>query len=233
MSLKLMAVLAFCLGFVSCASGPSMAEKSAQSKALAIDPKIPPSLEISGLSSGALVENSSQLFVALKALNVFEKGFRVGVFTNGELLAYKSQAESKTYFQNGIKEGFNTVAFAVVQPDGSFVKSPESFKFMHFFFKKRSEIKNESTQSPIIISSPSGAYAGENRYKIPFDFIFKPQSSIPKVYYSLNGETRELQGWGPHFFQNLNSGLYKLKIWEVDKNGKAIGPESNLEFTIQ
>ncbi len=198
-----------------------------------IDPKNPPTLEVTGMSPGSFVESAKNLEIVVKSKNVVESGLKTSVFVNGELFKTLNSSEEKVNLQSSVKEGLNTVALSAVMPDGSFVKHPESFKYVNFVFKKKPESKMETSLSPVLISSPRGVYSGDNRFKILFDYIFKPQGTLPKIYYSLNGETRELQGWGPHYFQNLSSGIYKLKVWEVDKNGKSIGAESQVEFSVQ
>jgi hypothetical protein len=146
----------------------------------------------------------------------------VRVFLNGQKLLEPNELSGKVVIDQGAVDGLNCLSLALVGADGVFVKNNEAHH--HLFFSVKDRPKPEDLKSSfVLLNQPRGAYKGDDRVKIMFDYVLKSKPAVPTIQYSLIGTVREITGHPPFYFENLKSQLHQLKIWETDKNGKAIG----------
>jgi hypothetical protein len=225
------------LSLSSCASKVVKSTENADSQAdWKPDPLKPPRVEIRGLTPGVVYSENSKIGGKISVENFpLKSGFKGVIFLNGEALADIENPTQDFEIEQGLREGANSLSVVLIGPQRQTLKNPEAVQAIEFYYKKKIDALSEGA-GVLTLVSPRGIYKGDAALEIPIDFVSTSKASVLRVYYSLNGEIRELSGSGPFYFRNLPPALYKLKIWEVDKNGKKVGgllSEISTEFKVE
>lgn len=192
-------------------------------------------LGIEGIREGQTLTNISNVSVSLVLKNAegqeVKSPFKAGVFVNRELaLIFVGENREKILLpSSSFFRGPNLVTVVLLSGDETPVRGIATLSQVGF------NITDSKAQAPetsariqknegILLLNPRGVYRGTNGVKLRFD-VLNLDPKIPvenfSFRYSLNGETRQVQGAGPFYFQNLPPGKYQLKVWNVDKNGNS------------
>jgi hypothetical protein len=224
---------------VAGANAQAAPENKGVKPASLIDPANPPVVEVSGIKDGELNLNSSIQLKVKVSKYPMESGWQEAVVAlNDSVVKRLADAEATVDVSDGLVEGPNRISVYLARSWGEVVKSPRAIESFVFFHKKKdlsslgSSGAKLASAPGIFLVSPRGTYAGADAKKIAFDF-FLPQNQGRRyrVYYILDGVTRELYSDGtPFYFYNLGVGNHNLKIEIVDAKGKSMhGPFAKTE----
>lgn len=190
-----------------------------------IDPAKSPVVNISGIADGDLIVGSSVKFKVAITNYPMESGWQEGrVVLNHALVERLSNTSSSIELSSGLKEGLNRITVYLARSFNESIKAPGSFSSVQFFFKKKEASVGSGTSAGLLLVSPELSYKAEGARKIPFDFfVTHSQGRRYRVYYTLDGATREVSAEGaPYYFYNLAPGNHNLLVELIDTKGKPV-----------